>query len=72
MGFLLLLEGIEGRLDSLKGILKVAIGRLESWEERLESLEGRLKAFICESLDERSKVVIVIFNHHWRAKEVGS
>jgi hypothetical protein len=84
-GFLLVLEGIEGilkenegrfeslegigelgsGLESLEGILKASIGRLESLEERL-------KAAICESLKGRLKATIVIFNHHWRAKEVGS
>jgi hypothetical protein len=59
-------------LESLEGILKAPIGRLESLEERLESLEGSLKAAICESLEGRLKATIVIFNHHWRAKEVGS
>jgi hypothetical protein len=38
----------------------------------LEEIEGRLKATICESLEGRLKATIVIFNHHWRAKEVGS
>ena len=52
-------------LENLEGILKASIGRLESLEERL-------KASICESLEGRLKATIVIFNHHWRAKEVGS
>jgi hypothetical protein len=71
-GFLLVLEGIDRRLEELEGILKATIGRLESLEERLESLEGRLKAAICESLEGRLKATIVIFNNNWRAKEVGS
>jgi hypothetical protein len=54
----------EGRFESLEGILKIAIGRLKSLEERL-------KAAICESLEGRLKATIVIFNHHWRAKELG-
>ena len=29
-------------------------------------------ATICESLEGRLKAAIVTFNHHWRAKEVGS
>jgi hypothetical protein len=37
VGFLLVLEEIEGRLESLEGILKAAIGRLESLEGRLLS-----------------------------------
>jgi hypothetical protein len=37
-----------------------------------EEIEGRLKATICESLEGRLKATIVIFNHHWRAKEVDS
>jgi F0F1-type ATP synthase delta subunit len=60
-----ILKAAIGRLENLEGILKVAIGRLESLEERL-------KASICESLEGRLKATIVIFNHHWRAKEVGS
>jgi hypothetical protein len=39
-------------------------------EGEIESLEGGLKATICESLEVRLKAAIVIFNHHWRAKEV--
>jgi hypothetical protein len=76
---LLVLEGIEGRLKSLEGIEE--LGRnIEGYHReigelvrRLESLEGRLKKVaICESLEGRLKATIVIFNHHWRAKEVGS
>jgi hypothetical protein len=37
LGFLLVLEEIEGRLKSLEGILKAPIGRFESLEERLNS-----------------------------------
>jgi hypothetical protein len=54
----------KGIFKSLEGILKVSIGRLESLEEIL-------KASICERLEGRLKAAIVIFNHHWRAKEVG-
>jgi hypothetical protein len=52
-------------LENLEGILKASIGRLESLEETL-------KASICESLEGRLKATIVIFNYHWRDKEVGS
>ena len=52
-------------LDNFEGILKASIGRLESLEERL-------KGSICESLEGRLKATIVIFNNHWRDKEVGS
>jgi len=96
VGFLLVLEEIEGcyreiegrlkdaigrvngdwrawkGLGSLEGILKASIGRLESLEKRLESLEGRLKVAICKILEGRLKATVVIFNHHWTAKEVGS
>jgi len=72
VGFLLVLEeiegfyrDIEGRLKSLEAILKVSIGILEILEERL-------KVAICQSLEGRLKATIVIFNHHSRAKEVGS
>jgi hypothetical protein len=70
------LKATIGRFESLDGRLKAICESLEGWLKatigRFEILEGGLKAAICESLEERLKASIVIFNHHWRAKEVGS